>query len=219
MFPRIKEIRGLLRKYTKERAFLELISAHFSIHSSDYRLIAKADKVAEEEFAHIHRKGNGKLYIEHLRAVAIIVLVYLCQVDARLIAACLLHDILEDIKGWNYNRLVREFGSDVAEIVLLVSKPDLCKFKGNKTKRDNYYFGQLNNAIRVVIILKLADTLHNMITLWGLDKDKQDRKINQVKTFYMNLAIRHCILTNELKEALKEIGMGQRKKSHRNRRN
>jgi len=137
--------------------------------------------------------------------VALIVLVYLRIRDPKIIAAALLHDIIEDIDNWTYDRLVLEFGIDVANLVWWVTKPPVTDFEGDKNARNRFFHHRLNGAPREVCIIKLADRLHNLITLWGTDPAKQSRKIQETQDFYLPIAEKHIILIHEIEDALSEV--------------
>ncbi|MFH1671294.1 MAG: HD domain-containing protein [Candidatus Portnoybacteria bacterium] len=172
--------------------------------SSDYRYqaIKKAYDVAEEAFYDIKRL-NGDRYFEHLRAVALILIVYLRVKDYCLIVVALLHDIVEDIPGWTIERARIEFGNEVANLLEYMTKP--AREFPNKEERNKAYFERFHNAPREFFLIKLADRLHNLITLWVKNKKEMIRKIEETKRYYLPFAEHHLILLYELEEALENL--------------
>lgn len=150
-------------------------------------------------------RESGERYFEHLRSVSLILILYLRVRNADVIAAALLHDILEDIDGWTQDRVALVFNQKVAELVFLVSKEDISKYNGDNEERNRDYHRKLGTAVRDAVIIKLADRLHNIITLWGTSKEKQRRKVRETQDFYLPIAEKHFILVHELEAALKEV--------------
>jgi (p)ppGpp synthase/HD superfamily hydrolase len=54
-------------------------------------------------------------------------------------------------------------------------------------------------------MIKLSDRLHNLITPWGVDEDKQRRKVRETQDFYLSLAEKEVILIHEIEQVLIEI--------------
>ncbi len=78
-------------------------------------------------------------------------------------------------------------------------------FGDNKIERDALYHVHLRNAPRRAIMIKLADRLHNIMTLWAHDVEKQRRKIQETRLFYLPLAEQHTILIHEIESAMKKV--------------
>jgi lysyl-tRNA synthetase class 2 len=135
-------------------------------------------------------------YFGHPEAVAIILLEYLRVRDANVIASAILHDNVEDLPhlGWSNEYIRKEYNQDIAELVWWVTKFDLADFGGNKKERDAMYHVHLRSAPRRAIMIKLADRLHNIMTLWAHDIEKQRRKIQETLHFYLPRAEEHTIL-------------------------
>jgi len=151
-------------------------------------LIEKAFKVAEN--AHKGQKRqSGEPYITHPLAAAIILAKL--RLDPQTIMAALLHDVLEDTKV-DKNFLVAEFGQDVAELVDGVSKLAQIQFE-NRVEAQAENFRKMVLAmvkdIRVILV-KLADRLHNMRTLGALDAQKRRRIALETLEIYAPIANR-----------------------------
>jgi GTP pyrophosphokinase len=125
--------------------------------------------------------------------------------DANIIAAALLHDIVEDIQNWSQDRVTTEFNQAVGELVWWVSKPSLTLFKGDKEARNRMYHQNLTRAPRAALLIKLADRLHNLLTMWGCDEEKQRRKVVETQDFYLPLAEKEFALIHELEAAINEL--------------
>lgn len=203
----LDKVRSILSSHTDRDSFFVIVSNFYPPDSKQFKLIERAYDVAEREFAHVLRDG-GERYFEHLRSVALIIMVYLRIRDPHIICASLLHDIIEDIKGWSYERLRAEFGQEIAEIVWWVTKPPVDNFGGSKTARNRRYRENLYHAIRPAVIIKLADRLHNLLTSWETTVEKRDRKTLETVDFFLVLAERETILIYELEEALDELRNG-----------
>ena len=200
----LEMIRVFLTLHPDREAFFTLIGRFFSKFSAEYALIEKAYNTSKDAFRKEVRE-SGERYFEHLRSVSLILILYLRVRNADVIAAALLHDILEDIDGWTQDRVALAFNKRIAELVFLVSKEDISKYNGDKEERNRDYHRKLGTAVRDAVIIKLADRLHNIITLWGTSKEKQRRKVRETQDFYLPIAEKHTILVHELEAALKEV--------------
>jgi (p)ppGpp synthase/HD superfamily hydrolase len=201
----LDRIRQLLEERKDRASFFEVVDRFFPRGSAEYQLIERAYSTAKDAFREKYREGSGERYFEHLRAVALILMVHMRIRDANVIAAALLHDIVEDIKNWSQDRVAVEFNRSVAQLVWWVTKPDVLIFNGDKEARNRAYHQNLNRAPREALMIKLADRLHNLITLWGVDEDKQRRKVRETQDFYLSLAEKEVILIHEIEQALIEI--------------
>ncbi len=166
----------------------------------DYDLIDRAYRFAELAHADQKRK-SGEPYMMHPREVAGILADL--RMDAPTLAAGLLHDVLEDCRSISHVDLEREFGAEVTKLVDGVTKmdqlptdPAINAPKGMKTSaanREAEYlrktFLAMGNDIRVILI-KLADRLHNMGTLEHLAPEKQQRMARETKEIFAPVANR-----------------------------
>lgn len=157
--------------------------------SDDISLIEKAYKIAFEAHKDQKRK-SGEPYIVHPLCVAIILADL--QLDKESIVAGLLHDVVEDTIMTDED-IRREFGDDVALIVDGVTKLEKIKYNNDKLEyqADNLrrMFLAMAKDIRVIMV-KLADRLHNMRTLSHQPENKQKEIARETMDIYAPLAQR-----------------------------
>jgi GTP pyrophosphokinase len=193
----------------KNRAtFFGAVGQFYPIGSEQYLLIENAYNCAKNAFRSIRREG-GDRYFEHLRATALIVLVHMRVRDADVIAAALLHDIIEDVPGWSQEKLALNFNRRVAEYVWYVTKTPESVFGGDKERRNRVYHQNLRKAPRPALIIKMADRLHNLLTLWDTSCEKQRRKIEETQDFYLPIAEEQILLVHELEDILERLQANQ----------
>jgi (p)ppGpp synthase/HD superfamily hydrolase len=213
-YGRITEIKAILKKYPDRKSFFRLIAAIYPTLDPKYLLIRKAYDDAKDAFRGVKRQG-GERYFEHLRAVALILIVYMRVTDYRIIVAALLHDIFEDVPSWTIERIRREYGDEIAYFVECLSKPNRI-FK-SKEECEYVYERRLKAARRGVILIKMPDRLHNLITLWSCSAEKRARKVAETKRFYLPLAEKHFLLYHEIRDALEMLEAGCEKSKKRKR--
>ncbi|OGY61091.1 MAG: hypothetical protein A3I33_01190 [Candidatus Colwellbacteria bacterium RIFCSPLOWO2_02_FULL_45_11] len=150
-------------------------------------LIDRAYKFAER--AHEGQKRRtGAPYFSHILATAEILAEW--GMDEQTIAAGLLHDVVEDTDVTD-NDLQKEFGKEISGLVNGVTKLGTVKYRGDKTQADNLRKLILAMAEDLrVILIKLADRLHNMNTLDPLPPEKQERIALETMEIYAPLAYR-----------------------------
>ncbi len=157
--------------------------------SDDISLIEKAYNIADEAHKDQRRK-SGEPYIIHPLSTATILADL--EMDKETIVAGLLHDVVEDTIMTKED-LEREFGSDVAELVDGVTKLNKLTYHGNRAEfqADNLrkMFLAMAKDIRVIII-KLADRLHNMRTLQFQPPEKQQEIARETLDIYSPIAQR-----------------------------
>jgi guanosine-3',5'-bis(diphosphate) 3'-pyrophosphohydrolase len=150
--------------------------------------VAKAINFIEEKHSNQVR-ASGEPYITHPIEVALT----LAQMglDINTVVAGLLHDVLEDTQT-TYQELEEKFGKQVASIVQGVTKLGKLEFRDiQEQKAENYRKLILATARDLrVILVKLADRLHNMKTLGYLRKDKQLRIAKETLDIYVPIANR-----------------------------
>ena len=173
-----------------EVLYKELINSVLKYHpSTDISMIEKAYKVASEAHEGQKRK-SGEPYIIHPLCVAIILADL--ELDKETIVAGLLHDAVEDT--WmTYEEVEKEFGSEVALLVDGVTKLGQLSYFADKVEvqAENLrkMFLAMAKDIRVILI-KLADRLHNMRTLQYMRPEKQQEKARETMDIYAPIAMR-----------------------------
>jgi len=147
------------------------------------------------------RKG-GAPYVTHPLAVAEILAGW--QLDAQTLVAALLHDVVEDT-GISSEEISREFGKSVANLVDGVTKLDKIKFETKaQAQAENFRKMLLAMARDVrVILIKLADRLHNMRTLDAMAPEKIHRIAQETLEIYAPIANRLGL--NQLYQELEDI--------------
>ncbi len=147
-------------------------------------------------------RSSGEPYVEHCLEVAFILAEQ--HMDAATIAAGLVHDVVEDTDQ-TIEGLRREFGDEVAELVDGVTKLGAVHFSSREEQQVDYFRKMLLSMaqdIRVILI-KLADRLHNMRTLEHLPREKQIRIARETRDVYCPLAHRFGI--NKVKVELEDL--------------
>ncbi len=175
---------------TPEELYEELIRLVREYHpSTDISMLEKAYKVAKEAHGDQVRK-SGEPYIIHPLCVAIILAEL--ELDKETIAAGLLHDVVEDT-ALTEEQITEEFGEEVALLVDGVTKLGQLSYSADKleVQAENLrkMFLAMAKDIRVILI-KLADRLHNMRTLQYMKPHKQIEKAKETMDIYAPIAQR-----------------------------
>jgi guanosine-3',5'-bis(diphosphate) 3'-pyrophosphohydrolase len=164
-------------------------------------MISQAYDLALEAHAGQSRK-SGEPYIHHPLAVAKIVAGF--GLDDVTVVAALLHDSVEDT-GVTLDQLSARFGDDVARIVDGVTKLDRVEFD-SKAEQQAASMRKMLVAMAKdlrVLMIKLADRLHNMRTLGAMPAEKQIRIARETHDVYAPLA--HRLGMQELKQQLEDL--------------
>ena len=170
----------------------------------DKDLLEKAYNFASD--GHMNQKrASGEPYITHPLQVAL----YLSDLsmDLETIIAAILHDLIEDT-DITYKNIKKEFGSDVANIVDGVTKLDRIQYNSNeeaKAEAIRKMVIAMSKDIRV-LILKLADRLHNIQTIEYLEDHKQERIASE--TLYVYAPLAHRLGLQNIKHILEDISFG-----------
>jgi GTP diphosphokinase / guanosine-3',5'-bis(diphosphate) 3'-diphosphatase len=169
---------------------------------ADIRIIERA----YESAAYWHRdqkRRSGDPYITHPLAVATILAEL--GMNTETICAALLHDTVEDTP-YSLTELRGEFGEDIAALVDGVTKLDKVKYgESAEAETVRKMVVAMSRDIRVLVI-KLADRLHNMRTLRYLPREKQERKSREVLEIFAPLA--HRLGMNTVKWELEDLAFG-----------
>ena len=156
--------------------------------NADINLIRKAYEFANKHHGNQCRK-SGEPYMIHPLNVAYILAGL--ELDDETLCAALLHDVVEDTPV-THEDLIREFGNAIAEMVAGVTKLGTLRYTTLEEQQvENYrkMFLAMGKDIRVILI-KLADRLHNMRTLKYLTRDRQIANAQETQDLYAPLANR-----------------------------
>ena len=165
----------------------ELLSIIKDYAPKDKEFIIRAYEFASEVHRGVKRK-SGEPYIIHPIAVACITARMYADVDT--IVACILHDVIED-GNITKEDLARIFNPTVAMLVDGVSKLPKFSINNSKIETDNFNLSKLFRGLVTdvrIIIIKLADRLHNMRTLEFHTPEKQIENARETKSIYVRLA-------------------------------
>lgn len=167
----------------------------------EIKIIEKAYKLSEEAHSGQYRK-SGEAYIDHPLSVALILANL--HLDYYCITAAILHDCIEDTHI-SKDDIVLQFGNKIAHIVEGVTNLTNLKFNSKYQKQSQNLqklFFAMSKDMRVIII-KLADRLHNMRTISSMSKQKQIEKAIETEEIYAPIAYRLGL--NNIKTELENI--------------
>ncbi len=158
----------------------------------NYNPKTNADRIAEaHDFgAEMHEgqfRHSGEPYFTHPVEVAAILTEQ--RLDDATIITALLHDTIEDTKA-SYDEVARRFGDEVAMLVDGVTKLTNLQLSSRETKQAENFrklFMAMSKDLRVILV-KLADRLHNMRTIKAMRPDKQAKKARETMDIYAPLA-------------------------------
>jgi GTP pyrophosphokinase len=166
---------------------------------SDVKVLQRAYEVS----AYLHRdqlRRSGEPYITHPIAVALILAELGMTVPT--LAAALLHDAVEDTE-YSLEELREDFGAEIAALVDGVTKLDRVKY-GETSAAETVRKMVIAMARDVrVLVVKLADRLHNMRTLRYMPIDRQEKKARETLEIYAPLA--HRLGINAMKWELEDL--------------
>ena len=195
-----------IEKKALAKEYKELLKISYQTLSvNDKKLIRKAFNFAVDAHEH-QRRISGEAYIFHPIAVAKIV-AYEIGLDAISIAAALIHDVVEDNSNYSIQNIKKIFGKDIARIVDGLTKISNINKKGDISHQAENYRKMLltlNEDVRVIII-KIADRLHNMQTLSSMPAEKQIKKASE--TLYIYAPLAHRIGLYNIKTELEDLGL------------
>ena len=185
--------------------FETLIKELKKYHPSDeLDIIVKAYDIAREAHKDQRRK-SGEPYIIHPICVAIILAQL--EMDKETIVAGILHDVVEDTM-YTVEDITRLFGEEIALLVDGVTKLTQLNYKADKVERQaenlRKMFLAMAKDIRVILI-KLADRLHNMRTLEFMKPEKQKEKARETMDIYSPIA--HRLGISKVKVELDDLSL------------
>jgi guanosine-3',5'-bis(diphosphate) 3'-pyrophosphohydrolase len=191
-----KENKEILNRYRK----LLHVAKPF-LKDNDAKIIKKAFNTSAEAHKDMRRK-SGEPYIYHPIAVAQIVVEEI-GLGTTAIVAALLHDVVEDTE-LEISDIERDFGLKVANIIDGLTKISGASEHGSSQQAENFkkMILTLSDDVRVILI-KLADRLHNMRTLESMPRDKQLKIASETIFLYAPLA--HRLGLNAIKSELEDL--------------
>jgi GTP pyrophosphokinase len=194
---RFAKITGWKSDNPELEPLLKTLKKYHSKDNSD--LVSKAYAVAKKQ--HLGQKRrSGEEYITHPLAVATILADL--GMSSETLAAALLHDTVEDT-GYSIEKLEEDFGSEVARLVDGVTKLDKVKYgDASAAETVRKMVVAMAKDIRVLLV-KLADRLHNMRTLQFLPAEKQEQKARETLEIFAPLA--HRLGMNAIKWELEDL--------------
>ncbi len=197
--------------YDLEQENKEILARYKDLISNTYRtldeennkLIRKAFDIALDAHKEQRRK-TGEPYIYHPIAVAKIVATEI-GLGATSIACALLHDVIED-SDYTYEDLKKIFGKKIADIVNGLTKISIMNHQNISVQSENYrkLLLTLSEDFRVILI-KIADRLHNMRTLESMAPDKQKKIASE--TVYIYAPMAHRLGLYNIKSELEDLSL------------
>lgn len=197
--------------YDLEQENKEILARYKDLISNTYRtldeennkLIRKAFDIALDAHKDQRRK-TGEPYIYHPIAVAKIVATEI-GLGATSIACALLHDVIED-SDYTYEDLKKIFGERIASIVNGLTKISIMNHQNISVQSENYrkLLLTLSEDFRVILI-KIADRLHNMRTLESMAPDKQKKIASETVYIYSPMA--HRLGLYNIKSELEDLSL------------
>ena len=185
------------------KSILDLLDRQPGCDSYDRKLIEKAYHRCVESHGN-QKRASGEPFYMHPISVARIIITL--GMDSESIAASLLHDVVEDTET-TYDDIKAEFGASVADLVEGVTKLGKIPLESReKAQAENIrkMFIAMAHDIRVIII-KLADRLHNMRTIDALPPQKQrDKSLETLEVF---APIAHRLGIRAVKEELEDLAI------------
>ena len=187
------------------KEYKELLKISYqSLSKDDRKLIRLAFNTSVDAHKNQRRK-SGEPYVFHPISVAKIVASKI-GLDATCIAAALLHDVIEDT-DYDEKKITEIFGKTICKIVVGLTKiSKLSKDENVSLQAENFrkMLLTLNDDVRVILI-KIADRLHNMQTLDSMPNGKQIKIASE--TLYIYAPIAHRIGLYDVKSELEDLGL------------
>src|SRR5262245_13900052 len=182
-------------------SFAALLDKLSYLGKPELKLIREAYKFADE--AHLGQfRASGEPYITHPIAVAGLVADW--RLDAQAVMAALMHDAMEDC-GITKSELIERFGAPTADLVDGLTKLDKLQFSTREEGQAESFRKMLLAMARDVrvILIKLADRLHNMRTVQAIAEDRRQRMARETLEIYAPIA--HRLGLNQTFRELQEL--------------
>ncbi len=200
--PKDQEIAEINKNDAVDDMFAELLSKIKSYNNQiDESLLKKAFDISKTYHSEQFRK-SGEPFIMHPLEVAKILADI--ELDQSSIIAALLHDLVEDTQ-FTLEKVEKEFGAKIAKIINGVTKLDKIVFHSREERQvENLrkMIIAMSEDVRIIIV-KLADRLHNMRTLSSLSKDK--KQIKALETMEVYAPIAHRLGIFQIKSELEDL--------------
>jgi GTP pyrophosphokinase len=168
---------------------------------ADEELLNKAYLTSRKYHKDQYRKTGEPFIIHPLEVAKILADIELDQLS---IAAALLHDVIEDTQ-YSLEMAKKEFGQKIANIINGVTKLDKIVFDSKEEQQVNNMRKMIiamSEDVRIILV-KLADRLHNMRTLYSLDKEKREK--NSIETLEIYAPIAHRLGIYQIKSELEDL--------------
>jgi len=187
----------------ENKEILAISNTYRTLDEENNKLIRKAFDIALDAHKDQRRK-TGEPYIYHPIAVAKIVATEI-GLGATSIACALLHDVIED-SDYTYEDLKKIFGEKIAAIVNGLTKISIMNHQNISVQSENYrkLLLTLSEDFRVILI-KIADRLHNMRTLESMAPDKQKKIASE--TVYIYAPMAHRLGLYNIKSELEDLSL------------
>jgi GTP diphosphokinase / guanosine-3',5'-bis(diphosphate) 3'-diphosphatase len=182
-------------------SFAALLDKLAYLGKPELKLIREAYKFADE--AHLGQfRASGEPYITHPIAVAGLVADW--RLDAQAVMAALMHDAMEDC-GITKPELIERFGAPTADLVDGLTKLDKLQFSTREEGQAESFRKMLLAMARDVrvILIKLADRLHNMRTVQAIAPERRERMARETLEIYAPIA--HRLGLNQTFRELQEL--------------
>jgi GTP pyrophosphokinase len=197
-----KKIKNIDREVDTDSMFADLIRKIKTYNESiDEKPLKKAYDTAKKYHKDQLRK-SGEPFIIHPLQVAMILADI--ELDQTSIAAAILHDVVEDTE-YNLEKVTADFGNSIARIINGVTKLDKLVFNTKEEQQASNIRKMIiamSEDVRIILV-KLADRLHNMRTLSPLDKDKRKKISNETLEVYGPIA--HRLGIYQIKSELEDL--------------
>ena len=167
----------------------------------DVALLDKAYSIAKKHHENQYRKSGEPFVVHPLEVAGILADI---ELDQTSIIAALLHDLIEDTE-FTYEKVKTEFGEKIANIINGVTKLDRIVFSSREEKQvENLrkMIIAMSEDVRIIVV-KLADRLHNMRTISPLSKEK--RIFKSIETLEVYAPIAHRLGIYQVKSELEDL--------------